>query len=45
MISVVLVRFIADLEEAFAEVCDSVTMPSTENQGSSSSFSSFGLDI
>ena len=45
MISVVLVRFIADLEEAFAEVCDSVTMPSTENQGSSSSFSSFGRSI
>ena len=45
MISVVLVRFIEDLEGAFAEGCDSVTMPSTENQGFSLSFSSFGRAI
>ncbi|RDY05356.1 hypothetical protein CR513_10813, partial [Mucuna pruriens] len=45
VISVVLVRFFGELVGAFAEGCDTVTMPATDNQGSSSSFSAFSRSI
>lgn len=41
----VLVQCGEDLEGAFAKGCESVTMPSTDNQGPSSPFSSFGRSL